>query len=137
MDAFHFDEKHLSQIPALQVLINLCFTYLTPAEALAARGGKTGQVLLEDILREQLKKANRIQHKGGTYRFSEENIQSAIQRLKNVKYDGLLKINEAVYELLALGVALRQPGAGGSRRAGCGSFARWPGRLRSSAICTR
>lgn len=52
MDAFHFDEKHLSQIPALQVLINLCFTYLTPAEALAARGGKTGQVLLEDILRE-------------------------------------------------------------------------------------
>ena len=108
MDAFHFDEKHLSQIPALQMLINLGFTYLTPAEALAARGGKTSQVLLEDILREQLKKANRIQHKGGTYRFSEENIQSAIQRLKNVKYDGLLKTNEAVYDLLALGVALEQ-----------------------------
>jgi type I restriction enzyme, R subunit len=108
MDSFRFDEKYLSQIPALQVLVNLGYQYLTPAEALAARGGKAGNVLLEEILRERLKKLNRIQHKGGSYLFSEENIQSAIQRLKNVKYDGLLKTNEAVYDLLTLGVALEQ-----------------------------
>lgn len=108
MDSFRFDEKYLSQIPALQVLVNLGCRYLTPAEALAARGGKAGNVLLEEILREQLKKLNRIQHKGGSYLFSEENLQSAIQRLKNVKYDGLLKTNEAVYDLLTLGVALEQ-----------------------------
>ena len=108
MDSFRFDEKYLSQIPALQVLVNLGYQYLTPAEALAARGGKASNVLLEEILREQLKKLNRIQHKGGSYLFSEENIQSAIQRLKNVKYDGLLKTNEAVYDLLTLGVALEQ-----------------------------
>ena len=106
--SFRFDEKYLSQIPALQVLVNLGYQYLTPAEALAARGGKAGNVLLEEILREQLKKLNRIQHKGGSYLFSEENLQSAIQRLKNVKYDGLLKTNEAVYDLLTLGVALEQ-----------------------------
>lgn len=108
MDSFRFDEKYLSQIPALQVLVNLGYQYLTPAEALAARGGKAGNVLLEEILREALKKLNRIQHKGGSYLFSEENIQSAIQRLKNIKYDGLLKTNEAVYDLLTLGVALEQ-----------------------------
>ena len=108
MDSFRFDEKYLSQIPALQVLINLGYQYLTPAEALAARGGRAGNVLLEEILREQLKKLNRIHHKGGSYLFSEENLQSAIQRLKNVKYDGLLKTNEAVYDLLTLGVALEQ-----------------------------
>jgi len=108
MDAFRFDEKYLSQLPALQLLINLGYQYLTPAEALAARSGRAGNVLLEEILREQLKKLNRIQHKGGAYLFSEENIQSAIQRLKNVKYDGLLKTNEAVYDLLTLGVALEQ-----------------------------
>ncbi|KAB2901773.1 MAG: type I restriction endonuclease subunit R [Dokdonella sp.] len=107
-DSFRFDEKYLSQIPALQVLVNLGYRYLTPAEALAARGGKAGNVLLEEILREQLKKLNRIQHKGGSYLFSEENLQSAIQRLKNVKYNGLLKTNEAVYDLLTLGVALEQ-----------------------------
>ncbi len=108
MASFRFDEKYLSQLPALQVLVNLGYRYLTPAEALVARGGKAGNVLLEEILREQLKKLNRIQHKGGNYLFSEENLQSAIQRLKNVKYDGLLKTNEAVYDLLTLGVALEQ-----------------------------
>jgi type I restriction enzyme R subunit len=108
MDSFRFDEKYLSQIPALQVLVNLGYQYLTPAEAVVARGGKAGNVLLEEILREQLKKLNRIQHKSSSYLFSEENIQSAIQRLKNVKYDGLLKTNEAVYDLLTLGVALEQ-----------------------------
>ncbi|GIK45054.1 MAG: DEAD/DEAH box helicase [Betaproteobacteria bacterium] len=108
MDAFHFDETYLSQIPALQVLVNLGFEYLTPNEALAARGGKAGNVLLEEILRGQLKAQNRIQHKGATWLFSEENIQSAIQRLKNVKYDGLQKTNEAVYDLLTLGIALEQ-----------------------------
>lgn len=113
MDAFRFDEKFLSQIPALQVLVNLGYQYLPPAAALAARGGRVGNVLLEEVLREQLKKLNRIQHKGSTYLFSEENIQSAIQRLKNVKYDGLLKTNEAVYDLLTLGIALEQSVEGG------------------------
>jgi type I restriction enzyme R subunit len=108
MDGFHFDEKYLSQIPAIQVLVNLGYQYLTPAEALAARGGRAGNLLLEEILREQLKRLNRIHHKGGSWLFSEENLQSAIQRLKNVKYDGLLKTNEAVYDLLTLGVALEQ-----------------------------
>jgi type I restriction enzyme R subunit len=108
MGAFRFDEKYLSQIPAIQVLVNLGYQYLMPAQALVARGGKPGNVLLEEVLRSQLKKLNRIQHKSGTYLFSEENIQSAIQRLKNVKYDGLLRTNEAVYDLLTLGVALEQ-----------------------------
>ena len=64
MEGFRFNEKYLSQIPALQLLINLGFKYLTPDQALAARGGKTGNVLLEEVLRERLKKNNRIQYKG-------------------------------------------------------------------------
>lgn len=108
MEGFHFNEKYLSQIPALQLLVNLGFTYLTPEQALSQRGGKQGNILLEDILRERLKKNNRIQYRGQAYLFSEENIQTAIQRLKNVKYDGLLKTNEAIYDLLTLGVALEQ-----------------------------
>jgi type I restriction enzyme R subunit len=108
MTAFSFNEKHLSQIPALQLLVNLGYRFLTPAEALAMRGGRLSNVLLEEVLRDSLKRINRIQHKGGDYLFSEENLQSAIQRLKNVKYDGLLKTNESVYDLLTLGVALEQ-----------------------------
>ena len=39
MSSFRFDEKHLSQIPALQLLANLGYRYLTPAEALACAAG--------------------------------------------------------------------------------------------------
>jgi len=115
MSSFRFDEKHLSQIPALQLLANLGFRYLTPAEALAMRGGRLANVLLEEVLRDSLKRINRIQHKGDQYLFSEENLQSAIQRLKNVKYDGLLKTNESVYDFLTLGVALEQSVEGAVR----------------------
>ena len=112
---FRFNEKYLSQIPALQQLINLGFEYLPPDQALAARQGKAGNVLLEEVLREQLREINRIHHKGRDYLFSEENIQSAVQKLKNVKYDGLLKTNEAIHELLTLGMALEQTVEGDTR----------------------
>jgi len=115
MTNFETNEKHLSQIPALHLLINLGFEYITPAEALHERQERTSNVLLENILRSQLKEINRIRYKGNEYLFSEENVQTAIQKLKNIKYDGLLKTNEAVYDLLTLGTALEQTIEGNSR----------------------
>ena len=47
--------------------------------------------------------------------FSEENIQSAIQKLKTVQYDGLQKTNEAIYDLITLGTALEQTIEGDSK----------------------
>ena len=35
-----FLEDHISQIPALQLLINMGYTYVPPAQAEAWRGGK-------------------------------------------------------------------------------------------------
>lgn len=115
MNGFHFNEKYLSQIPALQQLINLGFKYLTTEQAASERQGKAGGVLLEEILRNQLKAINRIQYKSQEYLFSEENIQSAVQKLKNVKWDGQQKTNEAVYDLLTLGTALEQSIEGDSK----------------------
>ena len=108
MQGFRFNEKYLSQIPALQLLINLGFEFITPEQALAERSGRTGNVLLEGILRKSLKEINRIQYKGQEYLFSEENIQTAIQKLKSIKWDGPQKTNEATYDLLTLGTALEQ-----------------------------
>ena len=116
MSNFQINEKHLSQIPALQLLINLGFEYITSAESLSERQKRTSNVLLENILREQLKKINRIRLSNGReYLFSEENIQSAIQKLKNIKYDGLLKTNEAIYDLITLGTAMEQTLEGDSK----------------------
>ncbi len=108
MKSFRFNEKYLSQIPALQQLIALGFKYLTPEETVAERQGRFSNVLLEEILRKQLKEINHIQYRGRQYLFSEENVQTAIQKLKNITWDGPHKTNEAVYDLLTLGTALEQ-----------------------------
>ena len=115
MNTFQINEKYLSQIPALQLLIGLGFEFLTPAEALRERQDRASNVLLESILRNQLKEINRIRYKGSEYLFSEENVQSAIQKLKNIKYDGLLKTNEAIYDLITLGTAMEQTIEGDSK----------------------
>ena len=57
MPDFRFNEKYLSQIPALQQLINLGFEYITPEQAMMQRGGQLINVLLEDTLRVAVKPA--------------------------------------------------------------------------------
>lgn len=107
-DVPSYREDHASQLPAIQLLINLGYTYVPPEEAVRLRGGKTGGVLLDGILESQLRKLNRIRFKGQEYAFSEGNIQSAILSLKDVLYDGLVRTNEKVYDLLTLGRSLPQ-----------------------------
>jgi len=115
MPGFQFNEKYLSQIPALLELVNLGYEYLTPEQVFKARHKKLGDVLLENILRRQIRKINRIRYKGREYRFSEENVQAAVQKIKNIHYAGLLKTNEAVYDLLTLGTAMEQSIEGDSK----------------------
>lgn len=118
MTPFAVNEKLLSQIPALQVLIALGYDYLPPERTLELRGGRLGSVVLDEVLREQIKRLSRIRHKGSEYRFSEENVQSAVQRLKGVRFEGLQRTNQAVYDLLTLGVTLEQTIEGDSRSFG-------------------
>lgn len=103
-----YREDHVSQIPALQLLQNLGFKYLTPEEALRLRGSRASNVLLEGILVEQLRQMNRVLYKGHEYPFTEGNILSAVQALKEVMYDGLIRTNEKIYDLICLGKSLQQ-----------------------------
>ncbi len=103
-----FQEDHISQVPALLLLQKLGYKYLSPAEAVAARGGRLGTVLLESVLVEQLRKMNVINFKGRAYPFSEGNILAGVQALKDVADDGLVPTNSRVYDLLTLGKSLPQ-----------------------------
>ena len=49
-----FKEDHSSQIPALQLLQKLGYTYLSPEEAEELRGNKTGQVILETYFKKAI-----------------------------------------------------------------------------------
>src|SRR5690625_677135 len=104
-----FIEDHISQIPALKLLMNLGWKYLSPEEALAARGGRNANVLLEHILRQKLAKINKIDYKGKEFPFLESNITSGILALRDLPLqEGFLVANKQFYELITLGKSLDQ-----------------------------
>jgi type I restriction enzyme R subunit len=111
MDTPSFKEDHISQIPALQMLQKLGYTYLSPAEADTLRGGKTSNVLLDDILRKQLKEINsdkRISSTRTSY-ISDANIENGIRALKELPMnEGYIAACEAVYNLITLGKTFEQ-----------------------------
>lgn len=111
MEIPSFKEDHISQIPALQMLQKLGYAYVSPEEAERLRGSKTSNVLLEDILRRQLKKINsdkRISSTKSTY-ISDANIENGIRALKELPMnEGYIAACEAAYNLITLGKAFEQ-----------------------------
>lgn len=104
-----FKEDHISQIPALQMLMKLGYKYLTPDEALEARGNRSSNVLLETILKKQLREINKIEYKGKEFPFSDTNINTAILALRDLPLqDGFMAASQAFYDLVTLGKSLEQ-----------------------------
>lgn len=110
MEVPSFNEDHISQIPALQLLINMGYTYLSPRRASQLRGGKQTNVLLEVVLRSQLKELNSIRVSSAkTAIFTDDNIERGILALKHLPMnEGYVAACEKAYNLLTLGLALEQ-----------------------------
>ena len=108
MAVAEFLEDIVSHLPALHLLQHLGFQYLTPTEALALRGGRRSRVVLDSILLEQLRKVNKITFKGQTHDFTEANLRSAVDALTDIPFDGIVKTNEQIFDLLTLGKSLEQ-----------------------------
>lgn len=115
MAVSEFLEDLVSHLPALQLLQQVGYQYLTPTEALNLRDGKRSRVVLEAILIEQLRKLNQINFKGRTHDFTESNLKTAIEALTNLPFDGLVKTNEQAFDLLTLGKAIEQTIDGNKR----------------------
>lgn len=109
MNTPSFLEDHISQIPALQLLVNMGYTYVAPSKAMRWRGGKLSAVLFEEVLKDQLQKINHIKRKGETYAFSKSNIKAALLAIKDLPlHDGFINANAALYDLLTLGKSFEQ-----------------------------
>lgn len=102
-------EDHISQLPALQMLIKMGYTYISPDEALQLREGRKTNVLLRDILKTQLQKINTIEYKGQTHDFSDTNVELAINELKELPMHlGFINANQHFYDLITLGKSFEQ-----------------------------
>lgn len=104
-----YREEINSQIPAIHLLANLGYKYLSPEEAFELRGSKNRYIILESVLEEQLAKINSYEFKGKEHKFSSKNIKSAILALENFPLNhGLVATNELVYDLLTLGKSFEE-----------------------------
>jgi type I restriction enzyme R subunit len=93
------------QTQALDVLVKLGYTPLSPDECAQERGGTRYGVLLKNILRTKLRELNVFEYGGTKYRFKPANIERAIDEL-DVSIEnagGLIKASEKVYDALLLG----------------------------------
>lgn len=102
------DEDSVSKLPALKILIGLGWTYLTPAEAMEARGGRTSEVLLVTVLTAWLRRNNVAGYGDKTEPISEANVQAAIDALREDTGDPLIVTNEKLTDLLVLGKGMKQ-----------------------------
>ena len=97
-----FSEFSISQKPALDLLQKMGYIYISVDECKLQRGSLYN-VLLKDILREQLKKLNKINYGSENKEFSSNNIDKAIEDLDDSLVDGLVKTSEKIYDSLILG----------------------------------
>lgn len=103
-----FQEEYSAKIPALVLLCNLGWTFLPPDTALSARGGKTSEVVLREILRAELKK-RRFTFAGREHPLSDKSIDNILNEVCSPALnEGLAVANEKIYNHLLYGISVTE-----------------------------
>jgi type I restriction enzyme R subunit len=100
-----FQEEFSAKIPALALLANLGFTYLSPSEALQLRGGKE-RVVLAQVLRAELGK-RRFLSNGVEHGLSEAALNKLVSEISQPPLnEGLQAANQRLSDQLLYGVSV-------------------------------
>ncbi len=110
-----YDERHISQQPAVEVLKGLGYKYLTNEQTEKMRGN-IYNILLKDILEKKIKELNSYEYKGKKHSFSDKNINQAIKDLDEPLVGGLVRTNENIYTTLMLGRSYSENLPDGSKK---------------------
>ena len=101
-----WNELHLAENPAIELLQSLGYTYVAP-ETLEGERASLKETILTDRLAASLKRLNPW--------LSEANVAKAVRRITQVPAASLAEANAAIYTSLAYGVALEQDRGGGRK----------------------
>ena len=103
-----FQEEYSAKLPALTLLTNLGWSFLSPELALTARGGKADEVVLHQVLRSELHKRT-FTFAGKSYPLSEKAIDNLIAEVCSPALnEGLLTANERLYNHLLYGISVTE-----------------------------
>ncbi len=95
----NFDEAKQSQLPLVELLLNMGYTYVSVEEALRQRGD-TSNFILADIAAKKLMEINGYEVDGVEYKFSEKDVRDAIDELEHIQYEGLIDTAQKVYNTI-------------------------------------
>ena len=101
-----WDELHLAEDPAVELLESLGYTYVPP-EALEPERASLKETILTGRLAAALKRLNPW--------LSETNVAKAVKAATQVPAAGLAEANEKLYTSLTYGIALEQDRGGGRK----------------------
>lgn len=100
MDNVNFDEAKQSQLPLVEMLVNMGYTYLSREEALAQRGGDTSKFILHDIARQSLMDINSYETGGERLRFSEADVAGVVEELEAIRLEGLIDTSRNISHMI-------------------------------------
>lgn len=101
-----WDEVHLAENPAVELLQRLGYTYVT-AEALEAERDTLRDVVLTSRLAAALKKLNPW--------LTDDNVRKALKAVTGIQGSSLIEINEKVWKALAYGTTVEQDRGDGKK----------------------
>jgi type I restriction enzyme R subunit len=101
-DKTQYTEKQAVQLPFVELLINMGWQYL-PHEQLGESKQQRYHNILSEITFDSLNKINSYDYLGNTHKFSPKSIQSAIDKLETISFDGIVPTSQSIYNLLMTG----------------------------------
>ncbi|WP_300499150.1 type I restriction endonuclease subunit R [Marinobacter sp.] len=129
-------ELYASHIPAMVTLVKLGWGYRSPAQVMEWRGGSTREVLLRPVLIDFLRE-HRFEYKGELFPLSGQGIQQVLTTLAAPGLaEGLMHANEAVHDMLTLGITVNEFMPDGKRHATTVPLVNWKDIERNSFLVT-
>ena len=100
LENVNFDEAKQSQLPLVELLVNMGYTYISREQALAQRGGDTSKYLLHDIARQSLMAINDYERDGENVKFSEVDVATAVDELEATRVEGLIDTSKDIFHTI-------------------------------------
>lgn len=100
LEKVNFDEAKQSQLPFIELLLNMGYKYVPAEEAFRQRGGDTSNFILSDVAVKKLMEINNYEVDGVEYPFSEKDVRDAIDELEHIQYEGLIDTAQKIYNII-------------------------------------
>jgi type I restriction enzyme R subunit len=100
INQIHLDETKQSQLPFVELLINMGYRYISTKQVEVERGHDMNRFILRQTARTKLMEINAYERNGERYKFSEKDIEEAIDELENIPLEGVVDTSKKIYSMI-------------------------------------